>query len=308
MLKNMNKSSLILPISLLLMVVSGCKDSPENTGEAIDPNQTNNGEQQVQDFSDPTEQGTTPPPPALTVSTNPDQRYTQITKGSSVPNRNPFATIIAPVTVDEPQNGAINVSPLPTGNLDINGNRGTANGLTSGTPGTRTTSQRTTSPTGTTTPVSKKVQPTKPEVTSIALNQTPTTKQSIPSSIPIPPPPALTPELPPGTIPTNPTGEIRTSGSVPQRKPDFTLAPIPKPEPDQARAVAVTGILDINGEKHAIVKAPGEAHSRYVRTGDRLANGQVLVKRIITDKNNSYVVLEQLGQEVPLVAGTTGVE
>lgn len=300
----MNKLSLILSISLLLMVVGGCKNG-ENTGEVVtDQNQQTTNQQQTQNFSNPIEEGKKSSPPALTVSTNPDQRYSQIPRGSSIPNRNPFATIIPPVVVDGGENGAIAISPLETGN-----GKGTkVNATTSGGKGTPITSSGRETPItsrGAGKTVTQGVKLIEPQVTSQALNQTPTPQQTIPDNIL--PPPELIPEIS-GIVPTNPSGQIRTSGSIPQKRPDFTLKPIPKPEPDQAREVIVSGILEINGEQHAIVKAPGEVHSRYVKTGDLLSNGQVLVKRISADQNNPHVILEQLGQEVFLVAGAKNAE
>ena len=56
---------------------------------------------------------------------------------------------------------------------------------------------------------------------------------------------------------------------------------LPKlPEPELARAVAITGVVQIGDTTQAIVKAPNETSSRYVKAGDRISNGQVLIKRI----------------------------
>ena len=71
------------------------------------------------------------------------------------------------------------------------------------------------------------------------------------------------------------------------------------PQPDLAQAVAVTGVVQVGGEAQAIVQAPNESTSRYVRAGQRLSNGQVLVKRIeIYQGADPVVVLEQFGVEV----------
>lgn len=70
------------------------------------------------------------------------------------------------------------------------------------------------------------------------------------------------------------------------------------PEPDQAKAIEVTGVIQVAGVTNAIVKVPNEP-ARYVKPGQRLANGQVLVKRI--EMNGSpvpIVILEQYGVEV----------
>ncbi|WP_051035399.1 hypothetical protein [Crinalium epipsammum] len=80
---------------------------------------------------------------------------------------------------------------------------------------------------------------------------------------------------------------------------------LPKlPEPELARAVAITGVVQIGDTTQAIVKAPNETSSRYVKAGDRISNGQVLIKRIDMNEGPSpIVVLEQYGIEVPLRVG-----
>jgi len=55
-----------------------------------------------------------------------------------------------------------------------------------------------------------------------------------------------------------------------------------------------------------IVKAPNEDSSRYVRVGQRLSNGQVLVKRIELQGSEPVVVLEQFGIEVIKSIGKQG--
>lgn len=82
------------------------------------------------------------------------------------------------------------------------------------------------------------------------------------------------------------------------------LPPPPLPEPDLARTVAVTGVVQVGSDPQAIVKVPNEATSRYVRIGQRLANGQVLVKRIeINQGSDPVVILEQYGIEVSKAVG-----
>jgi hypothetical protein len=74
---------------------------------------------------------------------------------------------------------------------------------------------------------------------------------------------------------------------------------LPKlPEPTQARGIQVTGVVEVGGVPMAIVKVPNEP-SRYVREGQRIANGQVLVKRIEMNQGpEPVVILEQYGIEV----------
>lgn len=140
------------------------------------------------------------------------------------------------------------------------------------------------------------------------------------ATLPIPPkpkpappaPPAGTQPKPPGgggtataggggsTLPQQPGGP----GSLPGVSPIQPLPELPKPE--IATAVAVTGVIQINGDTFAIVKAPGEATSRYVREGQRLANGRVLVKRIqVRGGEEPVVILEENGIEVARAVGSS---
>jgi hypothetical protein len=85
-------------------------------------------------------------------------------------------------------------------------------------------------------------------------------------------------------------------------------APPPPPQPTMARAVKVMGVIQIGNTAHAIVQAPNEPTSRYVRVGQRLSNGEVLVKRIEMNRGaeEPVVVLEQFGIEVPIAVGQGG--
>jgi hypothetical protein len=56
--------------------------------------------------------------------------------------------------------------------------------------------------------------------------------------------------------------------------------------------------VQVGTQPQAIVKVPNEP-SRYVGVGQRLSNGQVLVKRIEVNNGGSpIVILEQYGREV----------
>lgn len=83
-----------------------------------------------------------------------------------------------------------------------------------------------------------------------------------------------------------------------------TIPPIP--EPTLARQVEVTGVVKIGGTVQAIVKAPNEPTSRYVGIGQRLSNGQILVKRIeLNPGSDPIVILEENGIEVPVMVGSS---
>jgi hypothetical protein len=97
--------------------------------------------------------------------------------------------------------------------------------------------------------------------------------------------------FPPGSTP-----------SLPQAPPITALPPLP--EPDLARSVQVTGVVRVGGVNQAIVIAPNEPTTRYVRVGQRLSNGQVLVKRIDLNQGaDPVVILEQNGVEVSKAVG-----
>ena len=93
-------------------------------------------------------------------------------------------------------------------------------------------------------------------------------------------------------------GPVSTSPERGQTSPDLTPKLPSLPQIEEARAVAVTGVMEINGIYYAIVKAPGDAYSRYVKAGDSLANGKVSIKRIQVTANGPVVILEQRGIEV----------
>lgn len=90
-----------------------------------------------------------------------------------------------------------------------------------------------------------------------------------------------------------------TAKVLPPVTPPNIVPDLPKlPEPTQARGIEVTGVVDVGGVPMAIVKVPNEP-DRYVREGQRLANGQVLVKRIEMNRGpEPVVILEQYGIEV----------
>ena len=97
----------------------------------------------------------------------------------------------------------------------------------------------------------------------------------------------------------NPAPGSRPAGFPPTvaTAPRF-IPQLPKlPEPTQAKGVEVTGVVEVGGETRAIIKVPNEP-SRTVREGDRLFNGQVLVKRIEARGAIPLVILEQYGVEV----------
>jgi Tfp pilus assembly protein PilP len=88
-----------------------------------------------------------------------------------------------------------------------------------------------------------------------------------------------------------------------ERQRRVAAKPKPRPRTDEAEAVRVTGTVELNGTVYAIVSAPEEPSSRYVRAGQDLSAGKVLVKRIDTNAVPPIVVLQQNGIEVLRAVG-----
>ena len=93
------------------------------------------------------------------------------------------------------------------------------------------------------------------------------------------------------------------STTLPNNNLEPTLSPAP-PETTLANGVTVMGVIQIGEQAQAIVQVPNEATSRYVQVGQRLSNGQVLVKRIELNAGaEPLVILEQYGVEVSKAVG-----
>jgi hypothetical protein len=99
---------------------------------------------------------------------------------------------------------------------------------------------------------------------------------------------------------------VETQAMLPQSIPALPDIPrLPRPMPnalapqaDLARAVSVSGVVQIGSIVYAIVDAPDEPSSRYVQVGQRLSNGEIIVRRIDMNGSDSSVILEQAGMQV----------
>ncbi len=70
-------------------------------------------------------------------------------------------------------------------------------------------------------------------------------------------------------------------------------------QPLQAMAIEISGVIEVEGKTQVIVKLPSESFSRYIEVGDRVANGNVLIKRVESQQSLSpTIVLEEVGVEV----------
>jgi len=80
--------------------------------------------------------------------------------------------------------------------------------------------------------------------------------------------------------------------------------PPPPPSTDLATGTEVSGVVKVGNETQVIVKVPNEPTSRYVKIGQRLSNGQVLVKRVdLKEGADPIVILEENGVEVAKAVG-----
>ncbi|WP_341736702.1 hypothetical protein [Microcoleus sp. CAWBG640] len=75
--------------------------------------------------------------------------------------------------------------------------------------------------------------------------------------------------------------------------------PPPPPSTDLATGTEVSGVVKVGSETQVIVRVPNEPTSRYVKVGQRLSNGRVLVKRVdVKSGADPIVILEENGVEV----------
>lgn len=72
--------------------------------------------------------------------------------------------------------------------------------------------------------------------------------------------------------------------------------PAPPPRP-LSETIEISGVVEVAGKTNVIIKSPDEYTSRYAAVGERLGNGQVLIKRVEMGLE-PVVILEQDGREV----------
>jgi hypothetical protein len=152
------------------------------------------------------------------------------------------------------------------------------------------------------TPAGNEAKPMDPEPNQ-GRGQAPSPSSNPPSNNPVPRP--SIPNFPRvASNPPKPLPRPTVIGRTPSKNPPKIAVLPPLPEPTLAKAVEVTGVVIVNGVPQAIVKAPNEATTRYVQAGQRLSNGQILVKRIeMNGGSDPVVILEQNGVEVARAVG-----
>ncbi|NJN76039.1 MAG: hypothetical protein HC796_07310 [Synechococcaceae cyanobacterium RL_1_2] len=108
------------------------------------------------------------------------------------------------------------------------------------------------------------------------------------------------------TLPAPPN--IRNGGGAIKPKPFFVPVLPTLPEPELAKQILVSGVVKIGNKTNLIVETPqegGKSLVQYVKEGDYLGNGQVLVKRIDTNRYTPLIILEQYGIEVSKKVGVS---
>jgi hypothetical protein len=111
--------------------------------------------------------------------------------------------------------------------------------------------------------------------------------------------PMRIPPLPaPSKLPISPLPPLAALPPVsPLPVPNLPAAP-PISKTTTADAIQVTGVLQVQGQWHVIVKESATDVSRYVKVGERLSNGRVTVKKILATGGDPTVILQENGVEV----------
>ena len=120
---------------------------------------------------------------------------------------------------------------------------------------------------------------------------------------------AQVPDLP--ALPNTPTPPSWRDPNPPPPPPPPRPRPVavqpfvpPPPSTDLAQGMEVTGVLQVGNQTKIILKAPTEPTTRYVNVGQRVSNGQVLVKRVKFDTGGEPIVIfEQNGIEIAKSVG-----
>ncbi|MDY6940298.1 MAG: hypothetical protein SWY16_21920 [Cyanobacteriota bacterium] len=127
-------------------------------------------------------------------------------------------------------------------------------------------------------------------------------------------PPELDLEALPSSLPTGPEGtplalpplESQPVASLPPLPTEIgpAIPPEPPTPPTISENVEVTGVAEVGGEVQVIVQLPGSSSGRYVRVGDLIAGGRVLIKRVEgIQSTEPIVILEEDGSEYPRFLG-----
>ena len=160
-----------------------------------------------------------------------------------------------------------------------------------------------------TSPVAARPQPGPTGTTPIAARPQPgPNRQTRRPAPPRPPQPIAArpigvPDLPELPVDKRPPQWVDPNPPPPPQIP-IVAPPPPPPSTDLATGTEVSGVVKVGNETQVIVKVPNEPTSRYVKIGQRLSNGQVLVKRVdLKQGADPIVILEENGVEVAKAVG-----
>lgn len=318
----MRKFLLVASVSLLSGFIAGCESLPFGGGDEPTPSAEESPAPTATASPTPTaeasptpesfEQPVVAPGSNLLQSTNPEERVRQVqaqiaAQGQGATAQQPLATVpvsaqadpfaILPIT---PIEASTEAGTLTTGTQTVERSVPSLPGLPVGrppqlqvatvapgaiTPGTAPRTAPTTAP--------RTAPGTTPGTTTGAATPQPRrTTPPIPT-IPVAANPVSVPDLPEVPVDTRPPAWVN---------PNPPAAPFVPPPPDTSAAtgIEVTGVVRTGKDVKIIVKAPGEPTSRYVNIGQRIANGEVLVKRVdnLASGLEPIVIFEQNGIEV----------
>lgn len=243
--------------------------------------------------------------PSLIQPTNANQRVKQVAKGRS----DPFAALYAPVTtpipvsIAPPNYPTAAVPPSSSSNNNNNSQPAPSNTSTPRSSGASRRQPNSTVAVGNSRSTNRSSGSTNRSSgsTNRSSGSTNNPRSSNPPRVSVggqTRPNQTTPSGTPNTSPLNPP--------PPSSLPGNNLPPAPPEQlaPELAQNVTVMGVIQIGEATQAIVQVPNEPTSRYVQVGQRLSNGQVLVKRIeMNEGAEPLVVLEQYGVEVAKAVG-----
>lgn len=292
----------------LAMVLGACGSEPEDlstpepdetpVAEQVPTDAPANGEEDIPEaepFESPlveeeedNDEATTAAPSGLISSTNPQERSRQVQRNLDAAREegaDPFG--ILPVEVSRSQRQAETITQQVTeeagsGTPEASENRRTRTGTGTATgTGTGTTADGRTTNGG------------------AAAAEAPA-----PEELPGPPLPAL----PMQTVDPLPDLPFE-SAATPRFAPEPTPVPQvpqtpPPPTADTAEAIEVSGVMQIGNEVQIILRTPGSVNSQYVRLGQNVAGGRVVVRRVENLETGSpVVILEENGIEVARAVG-----
>lgn len=284
----MRQKSLITLVSILALFLGGCPSGEDEPTALITPSPVKKVAIKPKIAATPSfatplttkQSGKATAVPGLIQSIPPEARVNQIR--NNVGRSDPFAAIPTVPVAILPSPGAAGSTNRPVPIIpQLPPERGNTGGGATGGNQPRTT--RNTNPRTVAQGTSKSRPNVLPAAQRVASNPTTSTRQTL---------------KPPATV-TRPGGSIAPL-------PPLAMGPRELPqlqEPTLAKTIEVTGVVESGGIQSAIVKVPNEP-ARSVREGERLSNGQVLVKRIeVNSGPTPTVILEQFGQEVARQVG-----